>query len=194
MTSEEPLAAVASEEIPEQPPRPPVRVFLPDGQTVICQLDGWAQTAAGEWLCTVTLSVWSHVQLGSGRDVTEPCEIAFDVAAARVSRLPGVSYEGVPRRRHQLAVARARTGRQPPPPSPSSAPVPAAGNPAPAPPRRTAPQPPPGAQDEEACTAGAQPQTWPPVRGDGTDRWMIRRLRNRGEGILIHHEECFLAS
>ncbi|MEV4925069.1 hypothetical protein [Streptomyces roseoverticillatus] len=113
-------ATAGDNEAPEQPPRPPVTIRLPDEQPVVGRLLGRWQSADGAWFYRVTLPLWAHVRLGT-RDVTEPSDIEFDVAADHVAPVPGTSYAGVPIRRHPLVVARARTGRRHPATTPPPA-------------------------------------------------------------------------
>ncbi|MEU1670437.1 hypothetical protein ABZ752_00195 [Streptomyces roseifaciens] len=121
MDSEQ-ASTVGDGQVPERTPEPPVRVRLPDGQGVVCRLLARRQTAEGLWLYKVALPLWAHVRLGQ-RDTTEPVDTVFYVAADQARPLPGVSYTGVPIRRHPLVIARARTGRRPRATAPTGTPA-----------------------------------------------------------------------
>ncbi|MFF0740638.1 hypothetical protein ACFYVL_09565 [Streptomyces sp. NPDC004111] len=92
---------------------PPVRVALPDGEVRALLVRQW-QTARGTWVCTVALRAWASRAASTGEDLTEDL-IEIDVPAARVGKVPGISYEGVP-------VLRAPHPTPPPAPAAPTAP------------------------------------------------------------------------
>lgn len=79
---------------------PRVAVRLPDQQTVLAVLCEQWQGVSGQWFCDVEVHVWAHTQGRTGQDTAEPAPVRFSVPAPQVSRVPGVSYSGVPTRRH----------------------------------------------------------------------------------------------
>ncbi|TVL87785.1 hypothetical protein CD790_32910 [Streptomyces sp. SAJ15] len=103
-----------------RPSAPPVRVRLPDGQEITGRLLRRWQGREGLWFYECEVALWAGAEVG-GRDVAEPADVTFTAPASHVAPVPGVSYEGVPLRRHPAVIARARTGSRHARPRPDAA-------------------------------------------------------------------------
>lgn len=77
---------------------PPIRVTLPDGQTVTATLHGRRQEKDRTWWYTVSLGLWSKTELG-GTYRAEPGPVVFDVDAKHCTPVDGQDYSAVPTER-----------------------------------------------------------------------------------------------
>ncbi|WP_051862857.1 hypothetical protein [Streptomyces ochraceiscleroticus] len=107
--------SLADGELPSEPPTPPIRIVLHDGQELVGRLLRRWQGNTTAWFYEVSVTLWADAQVG-GRDLAEPADIIFSAPASHVRPIDGVSYDGVPIERDRQALKRARTGRQPPAP------------------------------------------------------------------------------
>ncbi|MFZ3476016.1 DUF6233 domain-containing protein [Streptomyces sp. 2.9] len=85
---------------------PPVRVLLPDGQTLVGSLLGWRRAPTGAWLGEVTLAVWQELAAGS----VEAVEQQITLPSAHVRPVKGVSYAAVQTLGAASAAAHGPTG------------------------------------------------------------------------------------
>ncbi|WP_052868737.1 DUF6233 domain-containing protein [Streptomyces niger] len=115
---------LADGEPPAEPPTPPIRIVLHDGQEPVGRLLRRWQGNTTAWFYEVSVTLWADVQIG-GRDLAEPADIIFSAPASHARPIDGVSYAGVPIERDRQALLRACTGRRPPAPTPAPTPAPA---------------------------------------------------------------------
>jgi hypothetical protein len=94
---------MADDDSAGQPHRgaPPVRVRLPDSQSVTAALCGWHQEADGTWWCIVAITLYTAVET-RGRMVAEPLPVVFTAPATSCEPVPGHSYDDVPTQRTPL--------------------------------------------------------------------------------------------
>ncbi|MEV0604664.1 DUF6233 domain-containing protein [Streptomyces sp. NPDC050315] len=116
-------APLADGELPSEPPTPPIRIVLHDGQELVGRLLRRWQGNTTAWFYEVSVTLWADAQVG-GRDLAEPADIVFNAPASHVRPVDGVSYQGVPIERDRQALIRARTGRRATAPAPAPASTP----------------------------------------------------------------------
>jgi hypothetical protein len=78
---------------PTDPPPPPVRVILPDGQELRGLLHAREQFPRGGWMYWVGLPMWADV---SETETVEPREYRVWLTAEQAQPIRGVSYDQVP--------------------------------------------------------------------------------------------------
>lgn len=108
---DEEAGPLADGELPSEPPTPPIRILLHDGQELLGRLHRRWQGNTDIWFYEVSVTLWADAQLG-GRDLAEPADFTFNAPASHVRPVDGVSYAGVPIERDRGALLRARTGRR----------------------------------------------------------------------------------
>jgi hypothetical protein len=80
---------------PTDPPLPPVRVILPDGQELRGVLHARQQFPRAGWLYWVGLPMWADVP---ETEAVEPREYRVWLTSEQARPIPGVSYDQVPTR------------------------------------------------------------------------------------------------
>lgn len=82
--------------LPADPPPPPIRVLLPDGQELRGRLHARRQFAQGGWMYWVGLPMWQNVPEIEG---VEPAEYRVWLTAEQARPIDGVLYGRVPTHR-----------------------------------------------------------------------------------------------